>query len=193
MRARLLSILVLGCTLCMASILSFGADLHTAGESSATGVSAEPASPGLSRKEELRALVPRLRIDRLLYLDPHERSPRGELLHGWQIVGTKFAPLPGNAEDVLMSRLVELLAPGSSHGSAVSYCAFMPRQALSLSDGVRTFDVLICFQCSEYEVYEDGAFWFGGGFSTYPAEEWKAGFETAGLAEPAWKVRSDEE
>jgi hypothetical protein len=189
-RTRMLLIVGLGCTLSLPSVCAIGAAADGADETSATSVPPGDQAPRWNRKEEFLALVPELSIDLLIYIDPHERSPQGELLHGWQIVGEKSAPLSAESEEALKSHLSDLLTTGPSHGSAVSYCAFSPRQALSLSNGVRQFDVLICFQCGEYEVYEDGKLWFGGGFATYPFEQWKSGFAAAGLAEPTWKMRN---
>jgi hypothetical protein len=147
------------------------------------------SAPRMNRKEQLSAIVAELRIERILYLDPMERKTDDNLLHGWQIAGATSAPLPEAAEQALKSRLLQLIAPQQSSGEGVSYCAFAPRHAVTLSDDIRRFDVLVCFACGEYEIYEDGTLWLEGGFSTNPAADWERAFEAAGLSEPEWKMR----
>jgi hypothetical protein len=71
---------------------------------------------------------------------------------------------------------------------------FEPHHGMTLADGKRTFDVVLCFKCSRYIVYTpDGKVAWGGSFTTARTEfpvwdrifrEATAGDRTVGLRAP---------
>lgn len=69
-------------------------------------------------------------------------------------------------------------------------CAFQPRHALTLSDGTHRYDVLVCFACGQYEIYEQGELLHADDFTTTKDEDWDTAFQLAGLRQPAYRARS---
>ena len=110
--------------------------------------------------------------DFILYKLDGDRNPEagargGKLLHGWLILDA--CPI---ADDPTRNRIFAAFDEGIDQAppSERSPDCFNPRHAISVTgpNGVRN-DWLICFQCSNWYLYEDGTMVGGGGTSDSPA------------------------
>jgi len=90
----------------------------------------------------------------LLSLDPsplsdkQRRRLRSKLFHGYRVLGTTRIQKTAQ-RDLLLQALRRSIA--DSRGTYV-YC-FDPRHAIRASDGARTVDLVICFECERIEMY----------------------------------------
>lgn len=140
-----------------------------------------------SKKLLFIARLPALRVERIIYLQPWIPEPGARTLEGWQIAAERAVSPPPDEQQRLLARVGELFRASQAWAPM---CGFQPRHALTLSDATHRYDVLVCFMCGEYEIYEDGELLFGGDFTTTKAEDWDAAFQLAGLRQPAYRARS---
>jgi hypothetical protein len=130
-------------------------------------------------REHFLAELPTLKAVRFYYLDPSwDPDAKGKRLYSWLI----FSETAPSKADVA-SRFAESLQVIVSHPKAGEDACFAPRHAVTLSDGDRTFDVVICFECSKYLVYDHlGRYMFTSSFTTHAEEsKWDAAFKASGL------------
>lgn len=88
-----------------------------------------------------------------LYSLPHEERERlrqGEMLYGYPLLGKVAITDPGKRRDVLAAVRADL------RGEGVSARCFRPRHVLRAVAGGRTVDLLICYECGNYKLYQDG-------------------------------------
>ena len=72
----------------------------------------------------------------------------------------------------------------SSHGGQ-SAC-FLPRHGVTLSDGRRQYDIVLCFECDAFVVYDaDGNRLYKSGFASgEEAAKWDEAFSASGVDIP---------
>jgi hypothetical protein len=153
----------------------------------ALGLATEPAANDEARevaaRTAFRAAVPKLKPKRFIYLDPmatHGKQVAGaEGYHGWKISGEK--PAAGSsAEKNLMRSMRSIL---DSRPRGVVAC-FIPQHGISVTDGTATYDVVMCFRCGRYAVYDaDGTMAWEGSFTMNEPQQpiWDRAFTEAGL------------
>lgn len=163
----------------MKSIAVFGIVLAIAAVSSAGDV---------KRIDEARAKTFPVALDdltviRLLHLDPiatRRNPPSGTpRFHDWVVAAdsVKVAASSSDALVLSMRAIVDAAADGMA-------ACFAPHHGAILSDGHRTFDVVVCFECARYEVFDaDGKRVWGGSFTVAGTEghKWNRIFRESGL------------
>jgi hypothetical protein len=85
----------------------------------------------------------------LYALDPKEKIPGAEDFRGFSVRG-KTEIRDRGFQNFLKNSFIKSLSDEAS-----AKC-FNPRHGLRISDGKRTTDVLICFECRNFEVYFEG-------------------------------------
>lgn len=110
------------------------------------GCSEKPV-PGLNQPEKL-----------MLYsIDgteprPEDEDPAGEKFQGYPILGQLEI-----SDDALKTRIIEAIRKGLADSDGSLAGCFWPRHAIRSVTGGRTTDYVICFECQQLEVYEDGS------------------------------------
>jgi hypothetical protein len=74
----------------------------------------------------------------------------GERLHGWRVLGKTTV-----SDEATRRELIEALKEGMERPDAQAKC-FYPRHAIRSTDGGKTVDLLICFECHNVQLYRNG-------------------------------------
>jgi hypothetical protein len=128
-----------------------------------------------------------LKTTRLFRIDPVDGYPlvaeggaRWLLprFHGWGAAASA-APADANSEAAISHSLARIV---SAHKEGQDAC-FSPHHGLTLTNGRERFDVLLCFECSQYIVFTpEGQTVFSDSFNArYEKETWERVFRAAGL------------
>lgn len=149
----------------------------------------EPRSADWSKLRERNSeafplVLDQLTVSELLILDPFatwaDPPSRKPQFHKW-VVASRGAPAnvaSGRSLVVSMRAIVD-------HPDDFASACFEPRHGVTLNDERRRFDVVMCFKCSQYRVYDaDGKLVWGGSFTTVSGKEearWNAVFSAAKL------------
>jgi hypothetical protein len=124
-----------------------------------------------------------LKVSKLLVLDPS--ATRSEVpssaarFHKWVVAASSVQVDVSSKSPLILS----MRAIVGSSKDGVAAC-FDPHHGATLTDGVSTFDVVICFECARYEVFDaEGRLIWGGSFAIAESEapKWNHIFRTAGL------------
>lgn len=68
----------------------------------------------------------------------------------------------------------------SGHGGQPA--CFFPRHGVTLIDGANRYDIVMCFECNRFDVYDgEGNGLYSSGFAAREGEIWDALFSNAGL------------
>ena|SRR3990167_3578475 len=129
-----------------------------------------------------RARLARLRVDRVYYIDVGPApagGPKPTKLHRYRVISASDS-LPPSASNDLKSSLGRMLDTSPEFQAM----CFIPHHAVSMTDGTDTFDVLVCFNCNNYEVRSSVGN-FGGAFSADERATWDRIFASGGLALPS--------
>ena len=131
--------------------------------------------------QRFRALLPSLQVDRVYYIGLNENGTdwkKPDRFHRYRVISSSNSLPPDSSGDLKSSfgRMLDT-QPDSQAG------CFIPHHAVSLSRGDETFDVLVCFNCNNYEVRSPTGD-FGGPFSADERATWDKIFATAGLSMP---------
>lgn len=133
--------------------------------------------------EQLQTLKP----TRLFRIDPvagypdttgsGSKSPMPRF-HEWGVVASA-APSDANSGATILHSLARIV---SAHKEGQDAC-FSPHHGLTLTNGKEIFDVLLCFDCSQYVVFKpDGAMIFRDSFNAWSEKKtWEQVFRAAGL------------
>lgn len=134
-------------------------------------------------RARLLAELPRWKPIRFYSLDPvasRKRSieSRGHF-HDWVVVA-EAAPRDVSSGTAIVGSLRKILETPSN---GVAAC-FDPHHAVRFTDGTRTFDLVICFECFRYYLYSsDGSLILGDSFEALRQErKWDRAFNAAGIA-----------
>ena len=88
----------------------------------------------------------------LLSLDPHSpEMPPVDEFHGWKVLGRTSID-----DAATRKKLTDALRAVASEGDIVPAACFWPRHGIRLTTAGIVTDFVICFQCSQVEVFEDG-------------------------------------
>jgi hypothetical protein len=85
----------------------------------------------------------------LYSLEPQEKNDRNDTFHGYKIL--KETVIDSSSKQFLLKRSLTNGMIGS-HGAA----CFNPRHGLRIVDGEKTVDIVICFECGNFETHYDG-------------------------------------
>jgi len=140
-------------------------------------------------RESFSKLLPRPKTTRLFRIDPIDGYPfategrtksQKPRFHDWGVVASA-APSDANSEAIISHSLGKIVA---AHKEGQDAC-FSPHHGLTLTDGSKRFDVLLCFECSQYIVFtSDGARLFFDSFNARSEKEtFEQVFRAAGLPE----------
>ncbi|MCH2134187.1 MAG: hypothetical protein MK116_10595 [Phycisphaerales bacterium] len=122
-----------------------------------------------SNQSNVSASDPRLQGTFTLYrLDgdryPGDPVPEGAvLMHGWPIL--QSCPIDSTAT---RQELIQALDDGIANGGGVPVDCFNPRHAIRIEAGDTTTDYMICFQCSNYDIWTNDRKTGGGLMSSSP-------------------------
>lgn len=142
-------------------------------------------------KDEQRFIdyLPALTIERLYLLMPERNPgdvPGAALFRDW-VIAAEGDPLPSVlAQNVLKVGLRDILRSGNRVGGPASMCGFVPHHGLTLTDGKQRFDVLICFQCGEYQILAGEEQLLSDAFGPVSREVWDRAYAAAGLRHPGF-------
>jgi hypothetical protein len=76
--------------------------------------------------------------------------PEGEMFHDFPILGKLDVKNPQDREEI-----VAALKDGAAHGNQLAFC-FLPRHAVRIVENGHTLDFVICFECYQFKLFEDG-------------------------------------
>ena len=127
-------------------------------------------------------VLDQLTVSELLILDPFatwaDPPSNKPQFHKWVVAsrGSPATVASGRSLILSMRAIVD-------HPDDFASACFEPHHALVLTDGSRRFDVVMCFKCSQYKVYDvEGRLVWGGSFTTVRGKEearWNAVFSGA--------------
>jgi hypothetical protein len=108
-----------------------------------------------------------------------KRAPRGETaqFHDTPVlaVGTLADQSARRQFTASLRRVLE-----SGHGGQPA--CFFPRHGVTLIDGPRRYDIVMCFECNRFDVYDgDGNGLYSSGFAAEESAVWDALFSAAGV------------
>ena len=89
-----------------------------------------------------------LSIDPAILTDRQRRRLKGQLFHGYKVLGRVKVP-KGSQRDHLVQALREAIA---NAGYVTVYC-FDPRHGIRASLGAHAVDLVICFECDKIQVH----------------------------------------
>ena len=138
-------------------------------------------------RETFSRQLPTLKPTRLFRIDPIDGYPvvaeggltwRLPRFHGWGVAASA-APSDANAEAAISRSLSKIV---SAHKDGQDAC-FSPHHGVTLTNGRESFDVLLCFDCSQYVVYTlDGTTVFADSFNArQEMKTWEQVFRASGL------------
>jgi len=104
------------------------------------------AEPGPAKAFILYSINPRT------WMIPPEKKKAMDLLYGFQILGKIKIENEKDREKLLNSLIVGI----SEHNDPPTACKFSPRHGLKVVHNKKTVDYIICFQCGDIQVYENG-------------------------------------
>ena len=130
------------------------------------------------REQDFIARLPALKVESLYILDPSAKIGEDtQVFHDWAIAA-EGGPLPSDlAQDALKIALRDLVLSGAD-GEAM---CFNPRHAMVMSDGTHRYDILVCFECSKYEIHTAAGLPVSDSFSLRTEATWDRAFGAAGL------------
>jgi hypothetical protein len=127
-----------------------------------------------------------LKVRRLLALSPmkpeNDPPPSVVTFHEW-VVNSSAVPRDAASGEAIVRSMLAIV---DSPKDATAAC-FEPRHGVVLTDGRRTFDVVLCLKCSRYIVYTpDGKIAWGGSFANARSEAptWNRVFDAADFSSP---------
>lgn len=126
----------------------------------------------------------RLKPTHLYYLNPGAfrdgSKPTGKKFQGWAVVADKAV----NAD--AGTKLVESMRQIVTQSGDGAMACFEPHHGMTLTAGSVSYDVVICFECWTYDIYDaDGKRLLTNTFETEgQARVWDAAFSAAGLPSP---------
>jgi hypothetical protein len=140
-------------------------------------------------RERFIEQLPTLKTTRLFRIDPIDGYPgatgngaKSQMprFHGWGVVASA-APSDANSEATISQSLAKIV---SAHTEG-QYACFSPHHGLTLTNGGESYDVLLCFDCSQYIVFTlDSAIVFLDSFNARSEKEtWEQVFRAADLPE----------
>ena len=153
----------------------------------AASVAGEPRSVDWSKlreqdSEAFPLVLDQLSVSELIVLDPSatwaDPPSKKPQFHKWVVAarGSPATVASGRSLVLSMRTIVD-------HPDDFAAACFEPHHAVVLIDGRRRFDVVLCFKCSQYKVYDaKGKLVWGGSFTTVRSKEearWNAVFSGA--------------
>ena len=102
----------------------------------------------------------------LLSLDPTRATTRpaaGERFHGWRVLGRTTVGDPA-----ARARLTDALRAGLRGDDALQATCFNPRHGVRVTDGDKTYELVICFECGNALAVESAR---GRSFSVSPSPQ----------------------
>ena len=136
-------------------------------------------------REAFEKKVGNLSAKRVFYLDPsatYDRKwPKSRRFHGW-VVASSASPINRSSGNALARSFHKVF---DSPRDGIDAC-FDPHHGVKLTDGVDEFDVVLCFKCSRYIIYDkNGEYVFSDSFAARPEEvRWDQVFLESGLKRP---------
>ena len=125
----------------------------------------------------------RLRVSKLLVLDPsatrRDAPPGAARFHNWVVAASSVQVDASSGSPLILSMRAIVGAPIEG----VAAC-FDPHHGAVLTDGDSTFDVVICFECARYDVFDaEGKLIWGSSFAIAAGEapKWNHIFRATGL------------
>jgi hypothetical protein len=88
------------------------------------------------------------------------------------------------AQNVLKVGLRDILKSEIPVGGPTLMCGFIPHHGLVLTDGKQRFDVLICFECGEYQIFVSEEQILSDHFTLATRAVWDRAYAAAGLIQP---------
>jgi hypothetical protein len=86
----------------------------------------------------------------LLSLDPkHTTTPPPDNFHGWRILGRTMI-----GDQVTQKKLNDALRAGARENGNMAAGCFNPRHGIDVVSGDKTYDLVICFECLQVQVFE---------------------------------------
>jgi len=124
-------------------------------------------------------VLDQFRVSELIILDPFsswaDPPSKKARFHTW-VVAAKGSPSTAAGGRLLVASLRAIV----DHPDDFAAACFEPHHGVRLVEGSRRFDVVLCFKCSQYRVYDaDGKLVWGGSFTTVRDKEearWNAVF-----------------
>jgi hypothetical protein len=163
--------------LCLLSLVA--AAFANAGDSLESDWKALEAANRAAR-QKFSEQLPNLKTTRLFRVDPgatrHGVESKLPRFHDWAVIASAV-PSDALSEATISQSLARIVA---SHDNGVAAC-FDPHHGLTLTDGIASFDVLLCFECWRYVVYtSDGTVLYADSFTTLgQKEKWEQAFTEA--------------
>jgi hypothetical protein len=78
------------------------------------------------------------------------KAPEGELFHNVPILGKLNVENPQDRQEI-----VAALKDGAARGDKLAFC-FFPRHGLRVTENGHTLDFVVCFECYQFKLFEDG-------------------------------------
>ena len=83
--------------------------------------------------------------------DPHAEKTDGKEMHGWNVLGDTAIKDSGTR-----TKLIAALKAGVAENDGAVAACFNPRHGIKVTDGGKTHDFVICFECYQVQWYIDG-------------------------------------
>jgi hypothetical protein len=139
-------------------------------------------SPHNRIPEAVDRLLDRAEAYELYSLDPERKSdparPKGNF-HGWDVLGKTEVRAEADRR-----RLADALRLGAEDNFGMAGACFIPRHGLRLRGGGKSVDLVICFQCFQVQVFEDGRRKEGFLTTGGPQQAFDAMLQAAGVELP---------
>ncbi len=118
--------------------------------------------------------------------DEESARPDAETFHGYRILGAADVDDPTTRR-----RIVELVYDGVDGNTTTVAACFDPRHGIRATQGDRSIDLVICFECLQLKLYDSGTADGGSGLLTSrsPEPEMTRIFNELGLTLDGQKPR----